>query len=159
MPAKHVPHERRFWSKVKKTRSCWLWTGSTRGVPAYGQYAWSHDRPMRAHRAAWLLVYGKLDDDALVLHRCDNRLCVRPSHLFLGTHRDNTQDMMRKGRNAVLCGTVVGDAHHNTKLSDAALRRMRRDFLRSEATVKELAQRYGVSQPYASRMLRRERRG
>ena len=51
-----------------------------------------------AHRVSWLLSLGHIPEGLLVLHKCDNRICVRPNHLFLGTYKDNTQDAIKKGR-------------------------------------------------------------
>lgn len=96
--------ETRFWTKVDKNgptiRSelgpCWVWTAST--MPSgYGQFGMAYN-VLAAHRVAWTLVNGPIPDGQFVLHRCDNRPCVNPSHLFLGSKRDNTQDMVRKGR-------------------------------------------------------------
>lgn len=87
----------RFWEKVNKTETCWLWTASTQG--GYGQIG--HDiylRPVRAHRVSWELHYGPIPAGLDVLHKCDNPPCVRPDHLFIGTALDNVQDMLRKER-------------------------------------------------------------
>lgn len=90
----------RFWSRVDKTDGCWVWRGSTsgRGV-RYGALR-RNGVTKRAHRVAWEIASGAtIPDGMLVCHRCDFGLCVRPSHLFLGTHQDNMRDAAAKGRN------------------------------------------------------------
>lgn len=90
----------RFWDRVQISGvdDCWPWKLST-GSHGYGQVR--HQRlTLLTHRIAYELTYGAIPDDLLVLHRCDNRPCCNPSHLFLGTAKDNMQDMHQKGRNA-----------------------------------------------------------
>lgn len=93
----------RFWSKVKFTKCCWLWAGSTTSN-GYGNLFWhwvsgtNIAKPMHAHRVAWLLTRGEISNGLWVLHTCDVRLCVRPDHLFLGTRSDNMIDCADKGR-------------------------------------------------------------
>ena len=88
----------RFWKYVDKTDSCWNWIG-TLNDSGYGVIHEGKNGPQqRAHRVAWT-IYGKdIPEGLLLLHRCDNRRCVREEHLFLGTHQDNTDDMISKGR-------------------------------------------------------------
>lgn len=86
----------RFWSKVRRGSSCWTWSGRI-GDRGYGQFD-DGDRTLRAHRVAWTLTRGEIPAGMQVLHRCDNPACVRPDHLFLGTHDDNMRDMAAKGR-------------------------------------------------------------
>ena len=93
----------RFWPKVQKTDTCWLWTGATmRGgygeLSAGGSPQYGRGHPLHAHRVSWELAYGPIPDGLWVLHICDTPACVRPDHLFLGTHADNMADMSHKGR-------------------------------------------------------------
>lgn len=75
---------------------CWIWTGHVRS--RYGEFFWK-GRRRSAHRFAWQVANDALIPDGMcVLHRCDNTRCVRPDHLFLGTHVDNMRDMRMKGR-------------------------------------------------------------
>mgnify|MGYP001558340830 CR=1 FL=1 len=84
---------RDFWSHVGRWGECWPYSTAY----AYGTVRWrGHQRA--AHRVAWELTYGPIPEGLLVLHRCDNRPCVNPAHLFLGTYRDNTRDYYEKAR-------------------------------------------------------------
>lgn len=87
---------RRFWARVSKSASCWLWTGA-RAPNGYGHIL-ARGVIVAVHRLSWEVHAGPIPDGLCVLHRCDIRHCVRPDHLFLGTHRDNSADMIRKGR-------------------------------------------------------------
>ncbi len=89
----------RFWSKVKKSDNCWEWQGATYRN-GYGAFRESTKLNSVAHRTAYKISKGD-PGNLLVCHTCDNRLCVRPDHLFLGTQLDNMQDMIKKGRQAL----------------------------------------------------------
>lgn len=88
--------EERLWAKVRKTEGCWEWTGARQNI-GYGKF-WLEYRNVLPHRVSYELKFGHVPDGMKVLHRCDNRVCVRPEHLFLGTLKENTQDCIRKGR-------------------------------------------------------------
>lgn len=107
---------------------------------------------MRAHVYSWQLHYGEIQDSLHVLHHCDNPECVRPEHLFLGTQKDNSDDMIRKGRDRKACG----EENVNAKLTDAAVRDIRRRYVRGSARLGQvaLAQEYGVSQLLISLVVR-----
>jgi hypothetical protein len=97
-----VCFQERFWSKVEKTEECWHWIGAVQSK-GYGSISIS-GKTYSAHRVSYEIKYGKIPYGMYVLHRCDNTRCVNPEHLFLGTARDNSQDMVVKGRMSKLSG-------------------------------------------------------
>ncbi len=91
----------RFWERVNKSDGCWLWTGG-KSTSGYGQICVTTGRIERTHRVSWFLATGEWPPSGLhVCHHCDTPTCVRPDHLFLGTHQDNMRDMVSKGRSGV----------------------------------------------------------
>jgi hypothetical protein len=111
-PAK--PLEERFWPKVNKTapNGCWEWTACTNEL-GYGWIAAGtrQGRHLKAHRVSYALAFGEVPEGMSVLHRCDNPLCVKPSHLFLGTQADNMADMIRKGRKVTHAASHCPQGH------------------------------------------------
>jgi hypothetical protein len=91
------PLAERFWSHVIKTATCWLWQ-STLSSSGYGLFSLYDGKQALAHRFAYELTYGLILPGIHCLHHCDTPLCVRPDHLFLGSHSDNMRDAQRKGR-------------------------------------------------------------
>ena len=87
----------RFRAKCRKEGACTVWTGAKNRAGGYGITSYAGQN-LYAHRVAWAIANGSLEDDDLVLHRCDNPPCVNPEHLFLGDHKTNSQDMVAKGR-------------------------------------------------------------
>ncbi len=111
------PIESRFWRKVNKNTSngCWEWIAQIKppdkttegGYGIFscldynkGKYPNGNAKQIRkrAHRVSWELTFGSIPNEMCILHKCDNRKCVNPGHLFLGTVNDNNQDMIKKGR-------------------------------------------------------------
>lgn len=84
-----------FWDKVNKTSDCWNWTGATnkwkRGLGGYGIIG-IDGKNIKSHRFSWELHNGPIPKGKFVLHKCNNRLCVNPDHLYLGTQRNNMMD-------------------------------------------------------------------
>ena len=84
-------------TKVNEITGCWEWQGGRNNI-GYGMIRGEHG--MRTtHRVSYEVHKGAIPAGMIVMHDCDNPLCVNPSHLRIGTHKDNTHDMMRKGRN------------------------------------------------------------
>lgn len=117
----------RFWIKVDKTPGhgpdgdCWLWTSNR--LP-YGYGTFNHRGKIRkAHIVSHEISVGPVPDGVKVLHRCDMPNCVNPSHLFLGTHQDNMDDMVAKGRG----DAPKGEDHHGAKLTEEQVRAIRSD--------------------------------
>lgn len=88
----------RFWAKVDKSGNCWIWKGALMPQGYGGFYLDSTRRRGYAHRASWEITNGQIPPGMSILHSCDNRKCVNPSHLRIGTQRDNVYDMLSKGR-------------------------------------------------------------
>ena len=84
----------RFWSRVIKTDTCWIWD-SARTAAGYGDFT-LEGQVRTAHRYSWELAHGPIPEGMFICHHCDNPPCVRPDHLFLGTHQDNMDDAKAK---------------------------------------------------------------
>lgn len=154
----------RFWAKVDKSAgpdACWPWTAA-RFDTGYGSFNLKHRQSTGAHRLAWILTNGAIPEGHGVLHRCDNRGCCNPRHLFTGTHSDNMRDAAAKGRLALQVpgriARVSGPLHPQARLSSEQVEEVRRLYAAGKITQRELATRFGVSEQTIGHIVRRERR-
>jgi len=141
---KYTPEQRinAFWNKVNKDGSipvhmphlgkCWEWTASL--VQGYGSFGKGH-----AHRFSWELHNGAIPVGLWVLHKCDNRSCVNPDHLFLGTCQDNVDDLWAKDRGA------RGEKHYMTKLTENEVIEIRKRYAAGGVSYTDLCVEYHVS--------------
>jgi hypothetical protein len=86
----------RFVDKMSSSKGCWLWIGH-RNKHGYGQFK-QHYRTVQVHRIAWELTYGSIPLDKMVCHSCHVPPCINPDHLYLGTAKQNSEDMVNNGR-------------------------------------------------------------
>lgn len=134
----------RFWLHVDKTHDCWEWTGKIR-TDGYGCVSINYGE-FATHRIAYLIQHGD-PGELCVLHTCDNRKCVRHDHLFSGTHQENVQDAVRKGRNWKPKGETSGRA----VLTEDDVRSIRK----SSKIQVDLAAEYGVSRSCIQHVVQR----
>lgn len=130
---------------------CWYWRGSHTKL-GYGVITAAGEK--RAHRAAWVLWNGSIPKGMNVLHKCDVRCCVNPDHLFLGTHKDNMQDMTSKGRGKV--PRLRGDASPVRRLGSHAVSLIRQEYEAGGVSQANLARKFGVAQATIHRIISRK---
>lgn len=131
----------RFWRKVRRGRGCWIWLGGRQSADGYGKFSYRSRFWGYSHRFAWTVSNGPIPQGAHVLHRCDNPICVRPSHLFAGTNADNVADMMAKGRQQ----RANGEHASKARLTGCAVRAIRARRAAGESTAL-LAAEFGIGQ-------------
>lgn len=146
LPALAVAAEARFWSRVDKGTDCWTWTGTTT-PQGYGmlRLGGGRGRPIGVHRVSFIIANGSIPEGLDILHRCDNPPCVRPDHLYAGTHSRNMQDTYDRGRHRSMADTIRGERNVNARLTDSdviAIRAARS----TGAKLAELGRVYGVDQ-------------
>jgi hypothetical protein len=125
---------------------CWEWNGSRHVRGGYGQISGSRaSGPLKAHRVAFELSNGPIAANLYICHTCDNPPCVNPAHLFAGTARDNSSDMLSKGRDKQML--MAGEACPASKLRWEQVLEIRA----SSESLSVLGAKYGVSKQAISR--------
>lgn len=141
----------RFWSKVSKagTDECWTWTAA-KDRTGYGYFrtGGKGSPTTTAHRVAYVLAHGPVADDVVICHRCDNRSCVNPSHLFAGSQADNIRDMQRKRRHS------HGESHGASKLTADNVQAIRARHSAGES-MRSLGREFGVDTTWVSKIVHR----
>lgn len=114
MPRGYIHTSETLFKKVKKSKSgCWNFTGPICKKLGYGKIGYK-GKVTNAHRLAWILSNGPIDSVRIfVCHKCDNRKCINPDHLFLGTAKDNTSDMIKKGRRKARSRVIIAGKYCN----------------------------------------------
>lgn len=130
---------------------CWEWNKAI-DTNGYGVQQLSRKKK-NAHRVSYGLFNGPIPTGMFVLHRCDNRKCVNPSHLFLGTQSDNMADMVSKGRGK----TLRGESHNNAKITESIAREIIIKSTLREISQRKIADMFGVSQALVSSILNGKR--
>lgn len=154
--------QRRFWAKVDLNGPtpehvphlgpCWVWTGARwngYGALAVGRTERGSPVKQTSHRLSWRMHNSEIPEGLFVCHHCDNRLCVRPDHLFLGTSQANTADMVRKGRQS------RGESVNTCRLSEEQVNEVVRLY-RAGVIQTEIAKMFGIGQSTVSSIVRGE---
>ena len=143
--SKRGPVEDRFWKNVdrKEYDECWNWLGhfKTGGYGSICDDRARGNKTIRAHRLSYRIHFGEIPDGLWVLHKCDNKKCVNPHHLFVGTRQDNVDDMCAKGRNY----RVSGEDSACAKLTRESVREIRKLYSSGNHTYFSLSALFGVA--------------
>lgn len=135
----------RFFSKIQKTETCWLWQASKNPHGYANVTTYKNGKSFMAigSRVAWELFRGPIPEGLCVLHTCDIRHCVNPDHLFLGTKRDNSNDMIKKGR--ARHNGLKGPSNPNSKLTWKQARQIRHLYATGDFSQRFLGEIYHLS--------------
>jgi hypothetical protein len=147
----------RFWSRVNKRGKqtplgrCWEWVASI-GTHGYGQLS-VNGKPVTTHTFSWKIHNGEIEGSKFVLHRCNNKSCVNPRHLYLGTHGDNVRDRTADG------GDPQGERNGMSRLTKTQILEAKRKYIPYHRTrgIRALARELGVNHSYLGEVIRGRR--
>lgn len=130
--------EKRLWGNIYKSETgCWEWQGATFKGTGYGCIS-INSIPKLAHRVAYEEANGEIPEGLLVLHRCNNKLCINPDHLYAGTHNENMRDMANTD-------AVKGENNANSSLKESDVLEIRKLIKERKVYYGDIAKMYGVS--------------
>ncbi len=133
-----------FIQSKRDKKKCWIYPAA-KDAGGYGKLKYA-GLTTRTHRAAYKIFYGISIDGINVLHKCDNRPCCNPHHLFTGTARDNHHDAMKKGRH------TRGEMMGTSKITELIVKKIRKEKLPQNM----IAKKYGLCQSQISNIIRKE---
>lgn len=136
-----------FWSRVAKSDGCWLWDKPN--AVGYGVVCFQ-GKQRTAHRVSWYLHTGEWAAE-YVCHKCNNKLCVRPDHLYAGTPKQNTRDCINSG--LFRPGVSKGENNGSSKLSYSEVSDILKRYSPKIVTRKQLAQEYGIHKSIVDRII------
>ena len=137
----------RFYSRTEKVNGCWEWTGALfKG--GYGCVV-RNRKTQGAHRVSYKISVGEIPEKMFVCHKCDNRKCINPEHLFLGTYRDNIDDMVKKKR------SLIGENNPSSKLTEKQVLEIRKRYIPRKMSIRKLAKEYGIVSNAINQIIKR----
>ena len=140
LPSKRKSLKDRLLSGCINTGGCWIWSKSV-ASSGYGQIRLNY-KNLRANRASYMVFKGEIPDGMVIRHTCDNKLCINPDHLILGSCKQNSQDMVERDRQA------KGERNGRCKLSEADVQAIKSSTL----SYSQLAKQFGISKGHAHRV-------
>ena len=149
MTIEEIYSPNRFKGKytVNKVTGCWDWTGGKRRKNNYGvMFHREGDKKLSvaAHRMSYMIFISRqIPDGLMICHKCDNKGCINPDHLFAGTNQDNVDDFVKKGfKEATI---PRGEKHQNTKLKNDTVANMKADLWGGQLSIRQVSEKYNVT--------------